>query len=497
MIGNVYNSTLICSNATTMLPCSYGPNNVQRTDSQFQSVSFLSLLGHVQFNTDFYFGKLVLTGAQPTRAVNGVIIPSFSNGATPFETFDTRFTSTARRHTLSGGFFGGGQTSTFTSTYNGSQIVQSGLATRYSSAYFNDRVKANDRLAIDHEISESSATNSAPALEFYEDLTWQPALADVFEAGLGVGASSGFGGFSPTLSDALSADYDCYNHSVFVQGPSDQPGPQSSIFYSLNWRHTLRGGFISASLYRNRFIGQNQRVAVPIAAEPISLFPNGSLSDYMTSLQQVWSNSAVCGSTPFDPSGVYVNQTLTGLGEVTQGFSVTGQIPIGKSLLVFPSYATTNVYYSALDPRLLGPNSFYGVGFQVPRAPLHKAGLIVDGLIPHTSLEWLADAEFTSANNQQNLPAYTVFNAGVVMKVPRGSLSFLVANIFGTQSALFSTYQGINPMPVQGGGTFAFSTIPLPPRSITIQYQVRWRQHYKPPPPPPSPAPSASPKAKL
>ena len=80
------------------------------------------------------------------------------------------------------------------------------------------------------------------------------------------------------------------------------------------------------------------------------------------------------------------------------------------------------------------------------------------------------------------------------MKVPRGSLSLLVANIFGTHTSLFATYEGVNPMPLQGGGTFAFSTIPLQPRSITVQYQIRWRQHYKPPPPPPTPAPSASPK---
>ena len=495
LIGTVYNSTLICSNATTMLPCSFGPDNVQRTDSEFQTISFFSLLGHVQFNTDVYFGKLKVTGAQPARAVNGIIIPSFSNSETPFATFDTRFSSTAGRHTLTGGFFGGSQTSTYTSTFKGTQIVQSALKTYYYSAYLSDRTKANDRLAIGHEISESSATNSPPALELYEDLTWQPAVADIFEAGIGLGSASGFGGFSPTLGDPLSGDYDCFNHSVFVQGPSDQPARQSAITYNLGWRHTLRGnGFVNVSLYRNRFIGQNQRVAVPIAAEPGSIFPNGSLSDYLASLQQVWSNPAVCGSMPFDPSGVYVTQTLSGLTEVTQGFSVTGQIPLGKSLFAFPTYATTNVYYSALDPRLLVPNSYYGIGFQVPRVPLHKAGLIVDGVIPHTNLEWLADAEFTSANNQQNLPAYTVYNAGVVMKVPRGSLSILVANIFGTQSALFSTYQGINPMPLQGGGTFALSTIPLAPRSITVQYQIRWRQHYKPPPPPPTPAPTASPK---
>jgi hypothetical protein len=494
LIGSVFNSTNICASATTMLPCSYGPNNVSRSENEFQTLGFASLLGHVQFNTDTAFGKTKIIGAEPSRAVNGVIIPSFSESAVPFASFDLRFSSTARRHTLTGGFFEGSQNSTFTSTFSGPgpQTVRSEILTRYATAYLSLRTKASEKLTFQHEISQSSATNSAPAFEIYEDLTWTPSTSDVIEGGFGVGGASGFGAFSPTLGDAVSADYDCFNHSVFVQGPSDQPGPQSALTYNLAWRHTLRGGFVNVSLYRNHFVGQNQRGAVPIGAEPSSLFPGGSLSDYLASVQQVWSNPAVCGSAPFDPGGVYVSQTLSGLSEVTQGFSLTGEIPLGKDLIVFPTYATTNVYYSELDPRLLGPNSYYGIGTQVPRIPLHKAGLIIDGIVPHTPLEWLADAEFTSANNQQNLPAYTIYNAGLVVKLPRGSLSVLAANILGTQSALFATYQGVNPMPLQGGGTFAFSTIPLPPRSLTLQYQIRWKQHFQPPPPLASPKPAAS-----
>jgi hypothetical protein len=497
LLESVSNATSICSTGTTILPCGYGNDNFNRSDSAYNVFTFASLLGHVQFNTDYIFGKVHLDGADPNRSVNGIVVPLSSVSDIPGSTYDFRMSSTSRRHTLTAGFFSSLQASSTTSTFNGTQLVQAGLTTRFSSAYFDDRVKANDRLAIDHSISQSSATNSAPSFEVYEDLTWQPAVADVFEAGFGVGGASGYGGYSPTLGDALSGDYDCSNHSVFMQGPTDQPATQSSISYNLAWRHTLRGGSINVSLYRNRFVGQSVRASVPLVAEPSSIFPNGSLADYISAIQQVWSKPAICGSTPFDPSGVYVSQNISGLAQVTQGFSITGQVPIGKNLIVFPTYATTNAYYSALDPRLMSPSSFYGIGLQVPRTPLHKAGLIVDGVIPHTPLEWLADAEFTSANNAGNLPAYTLFNAGLVMKMQRGSLSLLVANIFGTQTALFSSYQGINPLPLQGGGTFAFSTFPLPPRSITFQYQVRWRQHYKPPPPPPSPAPSASPKPAL
>lgn len=496
-IGSVFNSTSTCGYRTAILPCSYGPDNYNRSDAEFQSIGIASLLGHVQFNSDVYFGKVYSVGSEPSRAVNGVVNPLFWDSPISFLTSDLRFSSTARRHTITGGFFINSENTIYRSTFNGSQSLQStSQGTRYSTAYLSEDTKANDRLKFSHSISQSAGTNSPAALELYESVTWQPAVADVFEAGLGFGSSSTFYG-AETLGDALSADYDCFNRSVYVGGPTDPPGPQSSINYNLAWRHTLHNGFVNVSLYRNRYIGQGQRVAVPIGSEPSSLFPGGSLANYLASIQQVWSQPTVCGSMPFDPQFVYVSQTLNGLSQIAQGFSVTGQIPLGKNLIAFPTYATTNVYYSSLDPRLVAPNSYYFVGAQLPRTPLHKAGLIIDGIVPHTPFEWLADAEFTSANNPQNLPAYTVFNAGVVMKLPRGSLSFLAANIFGTQFALFATYQGINPMPLQGGGTFAFSTVPLPPRSLSLQYQIRWKQHSSPPPPKPvaSASPTPAPKS--
>ena len=494
ILTGAFNSSYICANATALLPCGAGPGNYNRNDSVYQNVSFGSLLGHVQFNANASAGKLKIIDSEPNRAVNGMLVPFLASSAFPWSNFGLQLSSTARRHTLTAGFFHGSQTSTTTSTFNATQTVTSVLPTRYGTIYLTDKVKANDRLTLTHALSQSSATGSGAALELYEAVTWQPAVADVFEGGIGLGSSSGFGGLSSVLGDALSADYDCYNHSVFVQGPTDLPTSQSSISYNAGWRHTLKGGFVNVQLYRNRYVGQSVRAAVPISAEPSSIFPNGSLAAYMAGLQQAWAQPTICGTTPFDPSGVYVNQNLSGVTQFNQGFSITGQIPIGKNILAFPTYATTNTYYSTLDPRLLAPNSFYAVGAQIPRVPLHKLGLIVDGAVPRSPIEWLADVEFTSANNPQNLPAFTIFNAGLVLKLPRGSLSLLGANLFGTQTALFTTYQGVNPMPLQGGGTFAFATTPLPPRSLTLQYQVRWRQHYQPPPAP-SPAPSATPKA--
>lgn len=145
--------------------------------------------------------------------------------------------------------------------------------------------------------------------------------------------------------------------------------------------------------------------------------------------------------------------------------------------MLFPTYATASAYLSTLDPRLVAPGSYYGAGVQLPHRPLHTAGLTVDGILPRSHAEWLVNAQFTSANNMNNLPAYTIYGAGLVLHGTLGDLTVVESNIFGTHTGLFTTYQAVNPMPLQGGGTFAFSTTPLPPRSFTVQYKIRWHQH--------------------
>jgi hypothetical protein len=285
------------------------------------------------------------------------------------------------------------------------------------------------------------------------------------------------------MSDPQSADFDCANGSVYVTGPSDAPAKRTSLQYDLSWRHTFKNGYVTANAYRTDSTGESMRAGVPFAAEPAQLFPNGPAA-YLNQIAQIWSQPQICGSTPFTPSRVYVSQMITGLGQIAQGFDVSGEVPAGKDVMLFPRYVVTNSYISTLDPRLIAPGSYYAPGAQLPHTPLHTAGLIVDGIVPHYSAEWLLDAEYTSSNNGNNLPGYTIYNAGLVFNTHRGSLRFFVGNLFGSHTGLFSTYQGVDPMPLQGGGTFAYATTPLAPRSFSVMYQVRWHQHESPPHPP-------------
>jgi hypothetical protein len=472
-------SSYICANDTTLLPCSSGPGNMMNGSNTMYTLAFSSLAGHVQYNVFTNRGDYRFSDAEPNLSFDGKLVPSFASGEFPFRNAGVYLSSTARRHTISGGAYAESDRNLNTSTFNSTQNVTSTRLNRNSSIWLDDRVKANDKLAIDYTLSQAAGTGAGSSLEFYPSVTWQPKRVDVFEAGFGVGSAEPSWG-AGTIGDAASGQYDCYNGSVYVDGPPDQAVKQSSLQYNLSWRHTIKNGFISASLYRNDFGGQSMRAGVPFGAEPPSLFPGGPAT-YLSEIEQIWSQPTVCGSTPFDPSRVYVTQNISGVSQVSQGLDLSGQIPLGRNVVAIPSYAVTNSYISSLDPRLVAPGSYYAVGAQLPHVPLHTANIIFDGHLTHSGLEWLLDAQYTSANNGNNLPAHTIYNAGILWNTPHGTIRLLEANIFGTGTGLFTTYEGVNPMPLQGGGSFAYATTPLQPRSFTVQYQVRWHQHQSPP----------------
>jgi hypothetical protein len=490
-IVGAWRNASICSLDTTVLPCGNGPGNGNRSHNIFETLSFESLAGHLQYTLTATRGNWDNDSREPNRAVNGIVVPFSSQAHSPWFSLDVGLSETARRHTLSLDAWQSQLNTYVSSTYNGKSAPQATQFSQMSGIYLSDKVKSSDKLSFTHSISHSAATGAGSSFEVYEQTTWQPAKYDVFSLGFGAGSAEPANTFPQPLSDPLNAQYDCYNGSVYTYGPSDRAVRQASQSYNLGWRHTFKGGFVNLNVYRNNWMGQGMFAAVPIGSEPPSLFPGGSMSAYLQQIQQTWSNPAMCGAIPFSSDRVYVNQYISGLSQVNQGVTMSGQIPLGKRTMLFPTYTTASTYLPVLDPRLLGPGSYYASAAQLPHRPLHTAGVILDHVIPRAHLEWLLNAAYTSANNAYNLPGYTVINGGIVLQGSPGSLTLTVGNIFGTHTGLFTMYQGVSPMPLQGGGTFAFATTPLPPRSISVQYQVKWRQHYVPPKPAASPKPHA------
>lgn len=481
-LGGSGRNTYICNSDTTLLPCGNGPGSGFQSKYGWGTLAFESLAGHVQYTLAATRGNFTFSDSEPNRAVNGTVVPFSMESHSPWSSLNAYASVAARRHTISFGSWTSLQNSYVKQTYNGAPTPQAQQGARDFGVFVSDKVKANDKLALEHALSDSAATGAGSALEFYESLTWQPAKSDTYTLSFGVGSAQPAQTNPSSIGDPLTAQYDCYNKSVYVQGPSESAVRQSSQEYDAGWRHSFKGGFLNLNAYRNNFTGQSLYAAVPIGSEPPSLFPGNSVDAYLDEIAQTWSRPGICGSAPFSPDRVFVNQSVTGLSQINQGVTISGQIPLGKHAVLFPTYTTASTYLSTLDPRLSGPGSYYAPGAQLPHRPLHTAGLIYDRVVPRAHVEWLLNAQFTSANNSNNLPAYTVFNGGIVFQGSPGTLTLTVSNIFGTHTGLFTTYQAINPMPLQGGGSFAYATTPLPPRAISLTYRVHWHQHEAPRP---------------
>ena len=483
----------ICSTFTTLTPCGFGPAPASPSRNDYGYIVLTDLIGNVSLNVSSVKSGLTYGYSDPGRSLGGTVNPYSSNNRYDSTFSGGRASITAKRHTVALSYQRGATTGQSTVTYDGVPSTLGQPLQSTSNFMLSDRVKANERLALTHSFSYASATGAGTAFVISDAADWKPATYDTFEGSLAIGsAQPSYAGVEP-VGDPLTAQYDCYNGSTFVSGPADPAVPQSLTSYSFSWLHQFHGGSLNLSLYRQNAFGQQFNAAVPIDADPSTIFPGGTAA-YLGALQNVWDTPTVCGAIPFSPNRVYINQSITGLGEVTAGGSISGRIPLGRNVMVLPNYNVGRAYLSSIDPRLEMPNSFYAVGTQVPHKPLVTAGALIDGVLTHSRLEWVANAQYTSINNGYNLPAFTIFTAGLVFKSDHGTFSLVETNMFGADTGLFTTYQGVNPLAVVGGGSFAYATNPAPPRQWLFTWRLPWNQHVSPPPKKSKPATTAAPK---
>lgn len=466
----------LCANYTTVLPCGYGPGAKITFGSRFGTFALSSLIGNVDTSLSL-FGFNSRNGYDyPRRYLNGVLRPYFSHSSNNGAGGYVNASITAKRHTDSVSAQFSQHGGDVTRPVNGSDLTVAQPREQYRVAGFSDSVKANPKLTLTHGVSIESGTSAGSALVLSEAAEWTASKNDRFQGSVSAGSAEPAYGLRYPITDVLAADYDCHNGSVYVNGPADPGVRQSSISYNLSWRHTYHGGNFTLNAYRQNAYGQQFFAAVPILAEPDDAFANGRAA-FLQQLQNVWNSPAVCAGYPFNPQHIYVPQFVAGLGQVYQGMTLSGRVNLGRNVAAFPAFALGSTYLSSLDPRLEAAGSYYAIGRQLPHRPLRTAGLTVDGVLPRSHMEWLANAQFTSINNQYDLPAYTMYSAGLVFDTHYGSLTLIEANVFGTRAGLFSTYQGVNPVPLAGGGTFAFASDPLPPRQWLLTWDIPWHEH--------------------
>lgn len=462
----------------TTLPCGYGPNNTDDSNVQLYSLTDNALLGATQLQASVFSLDASSLFNQLARYVNGEPSPNGYSSDTKSTGYVVNATLPAQeRHTIS--FQAYGTSSQFETTplvpqafefYNGSQTTQ------YSVLQGTDTIHSSDKLTLAGSAGVSTATGNAGISELASTAaTWKPTTRDTYSASYALGGAAATQGRLQILSDPASLRFDCNGKVAFGSAPGDQPTRSSSNSARVSYTHDLHGGNVSLTLYRQVQTG----VLLPVYVNGSVLNGLGELPPgYLQEVEEIYNSPAGCNApayTPFNPQQLYMTTPINGVQRVYQGAEVTGFFTLG-GLVVEPYYNLTGAVANSTSYIFDNAYSITIPGQQLPNIPLQKAGIVLDYKASHSMLEWLADAQHVSANNPNDLPAYTTYDAGVTAQLTRGTLTFAATNITDTYAGVFSSPTWAVPYTTVGGTVIPNIARPLTPRTYSLTYSVKFGQ---------------------
>ncbi|TAM92472.1 TonB-dependent receptor [bacterium] len=471
-LSSRYDEDALCSLFTGPLPCGYGPGN--RSSGHFGSASLTDtlLLGSVGLKVAVF--RTASRGDQDFshRYVGGVLSP-LSNASlvqTQGADLEAEFPGT-RRHTL---------TLSGTATRTEASQLQSGPAstplspsvrTSYAWMTLTDTVRANPRLRLSFHGGAARATPGGGS------------LTAGMSAGVRAGANNAvlasfdLNGIAPEpvgpriLSDPTALRFSCSAGLAFGEGPGDAPGSSSSSSARLVFEHRAAQGLFEGVLYRQEQHGALIQAPVNGAALPAGYFPPG----YFQAASATFASPGGCGSaTALGPANVYVVVPIAGTRRIYEGLRLSALRSVGRHVTLGGYAAVEVAKVLSDDPRLTAQSSPVISGSQLPNVPLHHAGLIFDYRAPRLPIEVLADAQYTSANNPANLPAYVTFDVAASIATPRATLTAFIGNLFDVYAGRFATPTGAVPLATAGGRLLPSIAFPLQPRTLgaTLRFKL-------------------------
>ncbi len=481
-MNSTRNTNIVClrydGDPASTLPCGYGPDNTNRSNVQLYSLTDNALIGATQLQTSVFSLDSTSLLDELARYVNGAPSPTGYSSQTKSSGYTVNATLPAQqRHTIS--FQAYGTSSQFVTTplvpsafefYNGSQ------STQYSVLQATDTIHSSDKLTLAGSAGVSAATGNTGISELASaSATWKPTSRDTYSASAALGGAAATQGRLQILSDPASLRFDCNGKVAYGNAPGQQPQNSSSNSLRVSYTHDLHGGNVSLTLYRQVQNG----VLLPVDVNGIVLNGLGELPPgYLQEIAQIYNSPAGCNAppgTPFNAQQLYMTTPISGVQRVYQGAELTGFLTFGN-LVVQPYYNLTCAVANSYSYIFDNPYSITIPGQQLPNVPLQKAGLVLDYKAPHSILEWLADAQHVGANNPNNLPAYTTFDAGVTAQLTRGTLTFAATNITNTFGGVFSSPENAVPFTTVGGYVLPNIARPLTPRTYSMTYSVKFGQ---------------------
>ncbi|MDQ2865836.1 MAG: TonB-dependent receptor, partial [Candidatus Eremiobacteraeota bacterium] len=426
-LNSTRSTNLVCLRITSAVPCGYGPGNTSDGNVQMYSLSDNALVGETTLQGSVYSTAFNNELDELNRFVDGAASPigystdSKTRGLTLNATLPSR-----ERHTISlQSYATWSDQTTVPLVPEADPYYNSVAGSNYAALQISDSIRSNDKLNLTESFGANGASGGQSSLLGSIGAQWRPTAVDSFNASYAIGGVAASPGRSTILTDPASLRFDCNGNVAYGNAPGDAPAASSSVSARAGYTRSFRGGNVSFQAYRQV---QNGTV-LPVQVNGSALLAGGVLSPgYLAAVQQLYDSAAGCGAaagTPFAPTQLYFSSPVAGVTRVYEGGSLSGYATFGN-LIVQPYYNLNVSKALSNDPRIVNPYSITISGQQLPNVPLQKAGLVLDYKPPRSSLEWLADAQYTGKNNPNNLPAFTTFDAGVSANLISGTLTAAV-----------------------------------------------------------------------
>lgn len=473
-------SQLVCTQWTGPLPCGYGPDNSYDSAFDLYSLTDNALIGDTTVQASLFGSRSNSTHDLLDRYIGGVAAPTGTAQGSASNGFSVSANLPARdRHTISINAYGTNSSTSFTPLVASARpYTFPGQTASYAAVSINDTIRSSTKLRLNDSIGVSRASNSGGSLLLGLGANWAPTTSDSYAASYNVGGVAPHAGRSGILTEPGQLRIDCNGNVAFGSAPGDEPAASSSTSAQFSYTHRTNAGLISASFYR-----QTQRgIVLPIDVNGTALAGSGIFPPgYFNDVQNVYDTA--CGTLPasFGPQNIYYSTPIGGVQRVYEGARLSGFFTIGN-LVVEPFYNIQVAKAISDDPRFVNPYAITISGNQLPNVPLHRAGITLDYKAPHSAVEWLADANYTAANNGQNLPAYTTVDAGVSTQLQRGALTLAMTNIFNAYAGTFASSQNAVPYTTASGLQIPTIARPNTPRQLSLTYTVRFGQNVQPAP---------------
>ncbi len=463
---------LLCLRVTATLPCGYGPGNNVSGSFSLYSLGDQLLTGATAISATLYGTVGSNLFDLRNRFIDGVAAPAGSS----MHVRSTGFTVSAelpamRQHTFS----------ILAYDTNSSQVSTPLVASNaayysaqqqgsYGALQLSDRIRANDKLSWNASLGVTHASYSGGSALGSVGASWRADANDSYALRYALSGNAPNFGRNRALSDPASLQFDCGGSRSVGYGvaPGDEPGASSSSSLDASVTHRFARSALSLALYR-----QVQRgVVLPTQVNGSVLLADGTISPaYLAQVQGVYASQAGCGAAapPLAPSQLYFATPVGGVTRVYSGADLTGFVQLGN-LVAEPFFDITSTTLHSNDPRIDNPYAIAVSGAPAPNVPLHRAGLTLDYRAPHSAIEWLADAQYTGANNPNNLPAFTTYDAAANVRFARGTLTVAASNITNAYAGIFASAQYSVPYTTLGGAEVPTIARPLAPRAYSVTY---------------------------